>query len=344
VLGGEVIVIATATPLNGRDAQDVGRGGFPAWPLPFDATAARVARSLVRTVFDAVGMPAGLTHDMAVAISELATNVYVHASSASSANLPRPTSQGAARELPPATGLPEMWAYLRWGRRPEIVLKVFDSAPWHGPITEGSRRPPPTAEGGRGLEVVSALTAEYGGRWGIHRTRSRLGACPVPGKAVFLAVPIPAGCRAGLLRPVRKTGRQVAEEVFGLLAARGMDRMQGSVGHGMAVICVRAGLHVWVLGESISYRLPGSGGVRHVLSDGVEVVEQVVRHCADLDAADREATDREATDREAADREAAGREAAGRDAAGREAVDLDGAERRESAPGDPDSGSRDHRR
>ncbi|MGH3388303.1 MAG: ATP-binding protein [Actinomadura sp.] len=268
-------------PVISRDARDVGLGGFPAWPLPFDATGARAARAVVRSVFHAVGMPAGLTQDMVVAMSELATNVYAHAFG------------GTAPAVPPSAGLPELWAYLRWGARPELVLKVFDSAPWLGPATAGSLRPPPTAEGGRGFEVVSALTAEYGGTWGIHRTRSRLGGCPVPGKAVFVAVPIPPGCVAGGLRPAPKPGRQVAEEVYALLSARGMGRMQGSAGDGMAVICVRAGLHVWVLGESISYRLPGCGGVRHLLSDGVEVVEQIVRHCADLDAQDRTADGRE---------------------------------------------------
>jgi hypothetical protein len=280
VLGDEVIVISAA-PVTSCDAQDVGRGGFPAWPLPFDATGARAARTVVRRVFDAVGMPDGVTQDVAVAISEIATNVYAHAFG------------GAPPAVPPPAGLPEIWAYLRWGPHPEVVLKVFDSAPWLGPITKASLRPPPTAEAGRGLEVVSALMSEYGGQWGIHRTRSRLGGCPVPGKAVFLAVPIPPGSPAGSLRPVPKPGRQVAEEVYALLAARGMGRMQGSAGREMAVICVRAGVHVWVLGGSISYRLPGRGGVRHVLSDGVEVVEQIVRHCADLDAESRAADGRE---------------------------------------------------
>lgn len=264
-------MIPTSPEIRG-DAQDVRSGGFPAWPLPFDATGARIARSVVRTVFDAVGMPAGLTHDAAVAISELATNVYVHA------------FDGAVPAVPAVAGLPEIWAYLRWGAHPEVVLKVFDSAPWQGPVTKGALRPPPMAEGGRGFELVNGLMAECGGRWGIHRTRSRLGAFPVPGKAVFVTVPFPSDCPAESLRPAPKPGRQVAEEVYALLAARGMGRMQGSAGHGMAVICVRAGVHVWVLGESISYRLPGCGGIRHVLHDGVEVVEQIVRHCEDLDA------------------------------------------------------------
>jgi hypothetical protein len=89
-----------------------------------EATAAGVARSVVKAVFGALAMPAGLTYDVAVGVSELATNVYVH-----------------------------------------------------------------------------ALTVEYGGRWGIHRTRSRLGAYPVAGKAVFLTVPLPPGHPAGRRGP-----------------------------------------------------------------------------------------------------------------------------------------------
>src|SRR5262249_17875076 len=155
-------------------------------------TSAKMARSVARTVFGAVGMPAEVTYDVAMAMSELATNVYVHAFG------------GAAPKAPPVAGLPEIWAYLRWGSHPEVVLKVFDSAPWHGSMPEGPLRPPPAAESGRGLAVVNALAAEYGGRWGIHRTRSRLGGFPVPGKAVFLAVPIPPDCPARSLRPVTK--------------------------------------------------------------------------------------------------------------------------------------------
>ncbi|MCW2946159.1 MAG: ATP-binding protein [Actinoallomurus sp.] len=66
-------------------------------------------------------------------------------------------------------GLPELWAYVRWKARPEIVFKVYDSAPWRGPVPwrgpgpYGLLRPPPDAEGGRGFEVVDALTAEHGG-------------------------------------------------------------------------------------------------------------------------------------------------------------------------------------
>lgn len=79
--------------------------------------------------------------------------------------------------------------------------------------------------------------------------------------------------------------RQAAQEVYGLLAERGLGQMQGSYGYGMAVICVRAGVHVWIREDSLSYTVPERGTRRHVLGDRIEVAEQVVRHCADLDAA-----------------------------------------------------------
>lgn len=259
--------------ING-DPDDLRRGGFPAWPLPLDAAGAGVARSLVKTMFGVLGMPSQATYDVAVAISELATNAYVHALGGDAAD-------------PGTACRPELWAYLRWGTRPEVVLKVFDTALWRGPFAYGPTRPPPESEGGRGLEVVHALTAEYGGHWGMQRTRARLGARAALGKAVFLTLPIPPGCPAALLRPLPSTPQEVVRRVYGLVTSRGLGRVQATAGHGMAVICLRAGVHVWVHPDSLTYRLPGRGRVRHSLCDAVEVVEQVVAHCADVDARGR---------------------------------------------------------
>jgi hypothetical protein len=279
MFGDEVMVMATAAGVGGEPG-DVRCGGFPAWPLPLDARGAAVARSLVRSVFKALGMPAEMTCDVAVAISELATNVHLHA------------LRGAASVDSRATGAPEMWAYLRWRTRPEVVLKVFDTTPWHGPVMgesdgQGPPRPAPEAEGGRGLEVVHALTSAYGGHWGVHRTRSRLGAEAVPGKAVFVVVPVPRGCGAAAFRPVRRHPQEVRSQVHALLAARGLGRLEWSAGHGLAVMCVRAGVHVWVFSDSLACWSSRHGRMRHPLCDAVEVVEQVVAHCADLDAEGR---------------------------------------------------------
>lgn len=261
----------TAAPSVSGDPHDVRIGGFPAWPLPLDATGARIARSLVRTVFGELGMPGELTYDATLAISELATNAYVH-------------GYGGGR---PATGSPagrpEMWAYLRWGARPEVVLKIFDSGPWREMGAEGPSRPPLTAESGRGLEVAHALTAVHGGQWGTHRTWSRLGARPVTGKAAFITLPIPSRCPAATM-PLPRSPRETADRIHRLLETRGLNRLQRTEGHGMTVICVRAGVHMWVREDGILHYVPGRGGVRLALCDGIEAVEQVVRHCADLDA------------------------------------------------------------
>jgi hypothetical protein len=252
------------------DPKVVPAGGCAAWPLPPGPTGAGFARGVLKAVFAELRMPDVTTYDAAVALSELATNVHVHA---------------YGRQVPahpPMAGLPELWAYIRWRARPEVVFAVYDSASWRGPVPNGRLRPPPDAEGGRGFEVVDALTVEYGGEWGVHRTRSRLGAGPVPGKAVYFTVPVPTG----LLTPCGSTARRTAEEIHALLAARGLGPLQLSIGYGMAVICVRAGMHVWVRNGSITYRAPGLGVVRHPSHDRVDVVERIVGHCADLDAAD----------------------------------------------------------
>jgi anti-sigma regulatory factor (Ser/Thr protein kinase) len=273
------VIVLTATSVISGDPQDVRVGGFPAWPLPLDATGAGIARSLARTVFGVLGMPAQLTYDTTLAISELATNAYVHA-------------YGGGRSAGTHAGSPEMWVYVRWGKRPEVVLKIFDSGPWRGPFADGSAlRPPPTAESGRGLEVAHALTAVHGGQWGMHRTWSRLGARPVAGKAVFITVPLPSTCLAGMT-PSHGSAREVAERLRRMFEIRGMTRVQRTDGHGMAVICVRAGVHIWVREDGISYRIPGGGGVDLGLCDVVEVAEQIVRHCADLDAASGKGTEK----------------------------------------------------
>ncbi|MDL4772597.1 ATP-binding protein [Actinomadura xylanilytica] len=233
-------------------------GGCAVWALPGDGTCAGFARRVVRQVAGGLGMPDGLAYDLAVAVSEIATNAFVHAG-------------------PQEAGPAEMWIYVRRARS-ELVVKVFDTAPWRGPIRYGPLRPGTESEGGRGFEVVDALAVEHGGAWGMHRTRSRLGAS-APGKAVFVSVPV-SGVVSTESRPVR----QVAWELYALLEARGVGEVRCSLGHGMAVICVQAAVNVWVGERGISYCVPGGGVARHALCDGIEVVERVVRHCADLGA------------------------------------------------------------
>ncbi len=236
-------------------------GGFPAWPLPLDATCAEFARSAVRSVSREFGMPRDLTCDATVIASEIATNALLHAYRAER------TSSGAGR--------PELWAYLRRHTGPEIVIKVFDPAPWTGPARRPPRSAPTDATGGRGLHLVDALTAEHGGRWGIHPTRGRLGAAPSPGKVVFFTVPLPAQATMPPALPRPRSRRRSAERIHTLLTARGL---RSHLAADRSVLHAGAGWQVWIREESISYHLPGREIAWLPASDEIEVVERIVRH------------------------------------------------------------------
>ncbi|WP_460365210.1 ATP-binding protein, partial [Actinocorallia lasiicapitis] len=155
-------------------------GGFPGWRLPSDATIAGFVRGTGRRAAAALGVPDDTVYDLAVALSEIAANIHVHA--------------------PGSTA--ELWTYLRWGGRPEVVFKLFDSASWKGGAPSAAR-PAATATGGRGFEVVGAFTEEYGGNWGVHPTVARLAGRPVHGKAVYVSLPLPAGLRSAPRPPGR---------------------------------------------------------------------------------------------------------------------------------------------
>lgn len=248
-----------------KDPTDAGGNAFPAWfpawPLPPGPMAAGAARSIVRDVFGEFDIPPDVVDDAQLIISELAANAIVHGD----------------RERA------EVWAYVRGWNDPQIVFKVFDSAPWRGPADlPWSPAEPSDAPGGRGLTLVSALTAALGGHWGVHPTRCRLGARPISGKAVFFTVPLPEGrLPDAASRPVWSPH----ERICALAAARGL-RPRVVAGHEMTVVVrFAAGPSVWVSEDSLSYCAgPGRGAVRYPVSDVVEVVEEIVRHCEDLAA------------------------------------------------------------
>lgn len=242
----------------GHDVGDgLGDGAFPAWRLPPDAKAAGAARAIVRSVFGELCILPDVLDDAQTIISEIATNAVLH---------------GAGDRV-------EMWAHVSYRTRPAVTLKIFDAAPWRGP----GDVPIPPAEpsdacGGRGLLLVSALTAETGGRWGVHPTRSRLGPDPVPGKAVYFTVPLPATSPI-LSAPAPRWPAH--ERVCALADARGL-RPRTALGPEATVIRFTGGLWLRVKGESLLYERPGHGVVRHPVSDAVEVVEQIVRHSEEL--------------------------------------------------------------
>jgi hypothetical protein len=153
-----------------------------------------------------LGLPESMVYDATTMGSELGSNVWRHALG------------GRTPVPPPAAGLPELSVYLR-GPGPELVVKVFDSAPWRGQLSPDTHRPPAVAENGRGLEVMAALVAEHGGSWEAHRTRSRLGAEPAPGKAVTLPLPRE---RTAMVRRPTPTVAEGAQALRAELAARGI--------------------------------------------------------------------------------------------------------------------------
>lgn len=250
-------------------------GGFPAWPLPLDETCAGFARSVVKSLVVGLGMTPEVTYDVAVAVSELATNVHVHAS---------------GRGIP-ASAHPELWAYVRWCTRPELVIKVYDAAPWRGPIIGQSLRPPPASEGGRGFEVVSELAAEHGGSWGLHRSRSRLGAIASPGKVAYFSVPLPLPMTSlARSQMPRRHSKELAEAIGDLLTERDLGPAQIETGFGMSVVCLRPGVHVWIREDASSCITPNQETTRYPPLDVIEIIEiieQITRYCEDLNAAQR---------------------------------------------------------
>jgi hypothetical protein len=255
------------TPMSGS-TQDI-RSGCCAWRLPPDETIAGVARSLVKQTLAPLHLPAELVEDSVTMVSELTTNVVWH------------TLRG--RPAAPVAGLPELWMYRR--TQPyDIMVKVFDASPWQSPDDAVPLQPGPDAEHGRGLQIVDALSRARGAQWGRHRSRSRLGVAPVPGKAVYFTIPLRPDQLGPL--PVPADPNQAADELQSLLSARGFDRLHRSDGWQISVLSVSTGITVWVRDGTFSVTTTvGDGTIRFPLADLQETAEQIVRYREDLRAA-----------------------------------------------------------
>src|SRR5579863_608538 len=251
-------------------------GGCCAWPLPADATCAAVARGVFREVAAALTLPAELASDGLLMTSELAANT-LHAQ----ANI---EFDGAGAW--PVAGAPELWIYLRRAAgRWELAVKVFDSlSGWKNDLAPEPGAAGADAVSGRGLGVVAGLSA---GRWGQHLTRSRFGGWKVPGKAVWFAQPVPGGVVPGPLRRTRLAPGRAARALEEMLIERGLGggllRAQ-EPSEGMSVLSVRCGLTVWCRANVIWWRYPGGRQSEQVPTDLVEVAEQIVCACAEMDA------------------------------------------------------------
>jgi hypothetical protein len=251
-------------------------GGCCSWPLPADATCAAVARGVFREAAAALRLPAELESDGLLMTSELAANtLHAHA------NIEVDDAGGL-----PIAGAPELWIYLRRaGGRWELAVKVFDSlSGWKDDLAPEPGAAGADAVSGRGLGVVAGLSA---GRWGQHLTRSRFGGWKVPGKAVWFAQPVPGDIVPGPLRRTRLAPGRAARALEEMLAERGLGggllRAQ-EPSAGMSVLSVRYGLTIWCRDSAIWWRSPDGRQSEQVPTDLVEIAEQIVCACAEMDA------------------------------------------------------------
>ena len=161
-------------------------------PLPLDKTCSSAARSFFREAVAGLGLPGDLVHDGITMASELAANT-LHALG---------NVEYSGNKQRAVSGIPEFWLYLRGrGARTEVVCKIFDSEPgWSVDALEQPGKAPLEQVGGRGLQVVAALSA---GQWGGHPSRGRLGAWKVAGKAVWFALRVPPAQPAPTSRAAR---------------------------------------------------------------------------------------------------------------------------------------------
>jgi hypothetical protein len=260
-------------PVTGPQA--LARGDCCARPLPADATCAAVAREVFSEAAGLLGLPGELKLDGVAMASELAANtLHAHGSV---------EFDGAGEG--PVAGAPELWIYLRRAAgRWELVCKVFDSlSGWENGQVPLPGSAEPDAEGGRGLGVVAALSA---GRWGHHLTRSRFGSWTVPGKAVWFGQEVPPTVVPSALRGGQLPPGQAARALEGMLTERGLGggllRVQEPSAQ-MALLSVRRGLTVWCRGNVIWWWDPDGRREQRVPTDLVDIAEQVVGICAEMD-------------------------------------------------------------
>ena len=190
-------------------------GACCAWPLPTDASCARVARQFYREAAAEAGIRAGLIDNGVLMASELAANT-LHAG----------RDISGRDRFRPAAARPELWLYLRGsGMMRELVCKVFDACPgWRLGRIPGTlpHRAAAEAVSGRGLEVVHELSR---GRWGHHLTRARLGGRKVRGKAVWFALPVPS---RGVTAPAPGPGDTWAADLGAMRQCRRLSAGQAA--------------------------------------------------------------------------------------------------------------------
>jgi len=217
--------------------------GLYAWRLPLDEAGPALARSLLADAMTSLALDRDLIHDGQVAVSETVTNAHQH-----------------------APGAPvELWIHARTGTAPQLVVSVFDSAPDALPQIADAD---PLAEGGRGLNILTALTAG----WDCRRSRSRMAQPAVPGKAVRFYLPLPPHWpgRPSLIAPAK-----AAHALLVCLDSRGIHDTRRSDDKGISVVEL-PGINVWVRPRHFSWLGPTERYVQHPLVDLHEAADALI--------------------------------------------------------------------
>ena len=231
---------------------------------------------MFREAASGLGLPDDAIYDGMTMASELAANT-LHASE-------NVQYDGVARL--PVAGVPELWLYLRCAAgRWELVCMAFDSlAGWKGGSPPAPGGAEPCAVDGRGLQLVAGLS---GGRWGYHLSRSRLGYWKVPGKAIWFAQPVQAGCVPAGLKRARLRPCQVSRRLEVMLTDRGLGGSllrAGEAGAGISVLSVRHGLTVWCLPNTVLWRTRAGIYEQRRLTDLEDTAERIVSLCEEMDS------------------------------------------------------------
>ena len=230
------------------DPADIVAGGGCAFPLPSDASTASQARSLLAATMRPLGFASDQIEDGELAVSELATNAYTYAS-----------STGRVSEVGQ-----ELWIWARACPTPELVVSIFDTQRETWPVIRDAEL---LDEHGKGLSIVSAVSASTG----THFTRSRITAAP--GKCVWFTLALPS-----LWQMVDQalTPTLAACRLSDALKARGISTTYRREDSGATVLSTRT-LSIWIGSKTFTWH-DGHRYTRQSLIDLQETAERITSH------------------------------------------------------------------
>ncbi|WP_433227368.1 ATP-binding protein [Actinomadura formosensis] len=237
--------------MESRGARVLVAGGVGIWQLPRGETGPGAARRLLHEAMAGLGVDRDVIEDGKLAVSETATNALRHGR----------TPDGR----PPVA--PELWIWARTVPAPQLIVSVFDGARTDLPHRSGAGL---LDEHGKGLGLLGEFTAA----WGCALTRSRVTETPLPGKAVWFALPLPDDWPGRTLKVHPGTAAQC---LLSAVTRRGFPGMRTSDERGMSVV-VLPGLNVWVYPQHFCWREGPGRYLRRPHVDLQETTELIVRH------------------------------------------------------------------